>query len=182
MSNRLVIFIAIILLIFVTYFLGYTVVTVYVENNKKAEDQITMHDNKTNYSNLIPFKMWIFPEGVNSETYFFDINSNGILEVMVGNRKSDDISDSNFLERLESKNKLLSGIEQINIKKLIEDIENDNFDLQKMFELGGWEVVILINEKKYNFNYGDYNDLSYGKLVNTLIEYSPLKVDIHGWS
>jgi len=78
-----------------------------------------------------------------------------------------------------SMNKKLSTPEQESIVKLVEEIEKDKTVLEKALRKGGWEVIISIDNNKYNFNYGDYMDISYGKLVKLMIEYSPLEVDIH---
>ena len=127
-------------------------------------------------------KLAIFPIGMTSNTYFFELSSGGHIEAKVGIRRSNDIEDANFIEPSESMNKKLSTPEQESIVKLVEEIEKDKTVLEKALRKGGWEVIISIDNNKYNFNYGDYMDISCGKLVKLIIEYSPLEVDIHGWS
>lgn len=146
------------------------------------EEQNTMSSTETNKSKIKPVKLAIFPIGMGNDTYLFDLNSNGILDVKTGNRNSEYISDTNFIEATENKNKKLSEVEIESVTKVVTEIDNDKTVLEKALKKGGWEVIILIDNEKYNFNYGDYDDISYGKLVKLLIQYSPLKVDIHSWS
>jgi len=166
------------LLMFLTFFSGCYSDN---ENNKKLEEKdmslITSKDNE-----IKPVKLAISPIGMASNTYFFELSSDGIIEAKVGIRRSIDIEDANFIEPSESMNKKLSTPEQESIVKLVEEIEKDKTVLEKALRKGGWEVIISIDNNKYNFNYGDYMDISYGKLVKLMIEYSPLEVDIHGWS
>ncbi|HOV28423.1 MAG TPA: hypothetical protein PK566_18975 [Pseudobacteroides sp.] len=124
----------------------------------------------------------IFPIGMTSNTYFFKLSSDGYIESMFGTIKSNNIRDENFIEHSDSVSKKLALSEQQNIVKLIGEIENDKTVLKKAIRKEGWEVLMSINNNEYNFNYGDYMDNCYGKLVKLVIEYSPLKVDIHGWS
>lgn len=148
----------------------------------KLEEANAMSSTKTNENKIKPVKLAIFPGGMEIDTYVFDLNSDGILEVKTGTRKSEDLSDPKFVEPTASMNKPLSQSEQENVMKLVYEISNDNMVIEKVLRKGGWEVIILIGDKTYNFSYGDYDDISYGKLVDAMIQYSPLKVDIHGWS
>jgi hypothetical protein len=152
-----------------------------IDENNGWEERNTMPTN-TNENIIKPVKLAIFPIGMTSDTYFFHVNSEGILEVKIGNRNSDDISDANFIEPTSIDNKKLSEEELESITKLVNEIGNDKTVLEKIIKKGGWEVIIMIENKKYNFNYGNYDDTSYGKLVKLLIQYSPLEIDIHSWS
>jgi len=129
-----------------------------------------------------PLKLYIYPTDTMKETYVLDLNSNGLLSVSMGTRRNDDVKSDNFLEPLISKEKMLDSSEILEVLKFQKDLEATEEFSKELILDDSWEVTICYNNKKYNFDIREHRDESIGILVRQLMKYSPINVDIHGWS
>lgn len=148
-------------------------------SKKPNSGNISKEVNKRDFTNM---KIAIFPSGNYDESYLFTIDSTGILHTIKGVRINEDIENEKFINSQEKSEIQLSEEQLENISKLKAEIEKTDSIKKEINLLGGWEVLISINNKKYHFNYGDYENECYWKIVKELIKLSPLKVDIHSWS
>lgn len=126
----------------------------------------------------------IYPSDTNSETYYFNINMDGKLTVLLGTRKTDNISSKHFINNtsvIEEKVMNLQQKDIVQILKLLKEIENNKDSLNYKIICDSWDVAIYYNQQSYKINY--YTDNAQVKeLVNLIIDISPIQIDLHGWS
>lgn len=128
----------------------------------------------------------IYPTAISSETYYFNINLNGKLIASHGTRKSDDITSEKFLISNSIINKQTLYLDQENIEIIIEllnKLENERESLKYYIATDSWDIGIYYNQHSYKINYDFNNDNeSVDKLIDMIIDISPIHVDIHGFA
>ncbi len=131
-----------------------------------------------------PIRIAIFPNGTISETYIINVKSDGVLTVTFGNKKSQDMQKDDFSEYPVpvSKETKLQANEMLRLKQLIYEIQSKNIAGSKKDIVDGWEYIVFVNGKKYNYNYDKGEEKVLYNFVKELINLSPIEVNLHGWS
>lgn len=143
--------------------------------------------NKTKNSNNedkdISLKVALFRTGTVQKTYYFLLRNDGILEAFCGERKHNNISSSNFLSIVsESNSRQLTSVELDNILEVADEVEKNAADLKKLIIKDGWDVIVYYHGISYELNYTGAPSDVVPKLIDALIEYSPVQVDFDSWS
>ncbi|RXZ80731.1 hypothetical protein EBB07_17230 [Paenibacillaceae bacterium] len=124
----------------------------------------------------------IYPDS-KDETYVLDLQSEHIMNFGFGTRKSNDFFESNLLEGHSQKQlKKLHESDYNNLITLADYADKANVILEKSDAFGRWNVTIIYKNKTYDIYHGDYKSDDIGKLVQAIIELSPVRLDLHGWS
>ena len=101
----------------------------------------------------------IFPTGTTSESYYFELNSEGVLFGTVGVRASDDISEQPFLVGIDdSLTAELSTSDYNLLLNLCVELEESGFDFPKELWCDSWDVGLIYNGKVYETNYWSIDD------------------------
>ena len=125
----------------------------------------------------------VFPTGTSDETYYFTLNQEGTLKCAVGERKGDDIKQNNFLKKIvNSSEKLLSSTDMQILIDLSNELEVSGYDSKKPIVDDSWDVALIYNGKVYEMNLHVSDSEMFKKLVDKIIELSPIPVDLHGWA
>jgi len=127
-------------------------------------------------------KAYIYPTDTMKETYILELKPDGALSVSMGMRRNDNVDSNNFLDISLSKVKILEQSELFEISRLLKDLETTNEISKKLILDDSWEVTIYYNGRRYNFDFREHKEESVGLLLRLLINYSPLKIDLHSWS
>lgn len=131
--------------------------------------------------NKMILKCSIFPTGVTSKTYLIRVYDDGTLSVMFGDKKQG-IENDQFEKVVSDKTKPLKELELNNILDLKTKILELDEVSKTYTKKGGWEIILLIEGKKYHFYHGELKDTSIGKLIKEIKRVSPVKIDIQSWS
>lgn len=143
-------------------------------------------------------KIAVYPSsGGLSETYYFEIKSNGELLVEKGDRTGDDLTQNPFMERknpykdkntiydFQSKKIRLTEPELKKIYILTSDIVN-TFYAENIPDVGvifdSWSIQILYQGKTIVQDCFNEDVSQIQELVNELISVSPIEVDLHNFS
>ncbi|TKG87727.1 hypothetical protein EYV94_28020 [Puteibacter caeruleilacunae] len=142
---------------------------------------ITMGCQGIKSTNKMVLKCNIFPTGITSKTYSIKVYEDGSLNVIFGDKGQ--TKDSDSFERVINDTTII--IKDADLK-IITDLQAKVLTLDEVekdyTKKGGWEVILIVNEKKYHFYHGELSDTPIGKLVEELKRCSPVKIDIHSWS
>lgn len=163
-GKKLILFMSIVI---ITFIIVYTVI-----------NKLNTNINVVEPNNSIVIA--IYPIGTDSETYYFNIDMN----VKLGTRKTDNISSKEFINNTSIVEQKVIDLQQkdiVQILKLLKEIENNKDSLNYKTFYDSWDIAIYYNLKSYKINY--YTDnVQVNALINLMIEISPIKVDLHGWS
>jgi len=133
-------------------------------------------------------KLALFPTSTLEESYYFVIKKDGTFVSLVGRRKNDNIKSNGFMAGIGKIKEIeLSEKEFQEISKLLKEVKKDP---PKKDWFGGsgvvwdsWYVTLRYNGKNYKTNYwGEGMSESLNRLIDKIVELSPLEVDIHGWA
>lgn len=129
-------------------------------------------------------KIALFPSGTNSLTYLFTLDTNGYFQVFYGERRNDQIEKSDFLLKIEKKEiKELTEDQMEIINQLKNKIKGSkDFDLGERFVADTWEAIIFYDNHKYHFLYYFDDKIEYKNLIDAFIQFSPIKIDLIGFS
>ena len=139
----------------------------------------------------------IFPTGTSVESYYFEVSQDGHFKCEVGTRRSDNIKQPFFLKKVvESSTKMMDISERQILLDLAIELESSTYTYKDLDVSDSWHVVVLFNGKTYETDYflllnqktyeTDYflynhND-AFKDLINKIIDFSPILVDLHGWA
>ena len=128
-------------------------------------------------------KCAIYPTGTFSESYCFILNTDGELIAEKGIREGDDIIQNPFIKDVEeTKKKKLSFSEIEKIKDLADEIyKNDYSFVNQTISDDNWEIQIFYQQKVVRQDYWEGMS-EVKKLIDEIINISPVDVDLHGWS
>ena len=127
----------------------------------------------------------IYPTGSSANTYYFEIDENGLLSSYMGSRQNDDIETEVFLRRILIKEqKQLSEEEMEYLFALIDKLQQSDFySSESWLDIdGGLYVALLYNNEKYEISYEEGESDVLELIIDKIISLSPILVDIHGWS
>ena len=97
-------------------------------------------------------------------------------------RKNDSIENMREMKLVKKEKRLLAENEYVVLKNIKSEVGKMTFTQKSNLRKDGWEVNIIINNKKARFFYGEHGNDNFGVLLETIIKYSPIKIDIHSWS
>lgn len=144
-----------------------------------GEENKILLNSKINKDILL--RLSIFPTSTPMETYVLDLYKNGKYEVTIGTRTCDDLSLSDYLEPSKTEVCYLTRREMERISELTGKItESDK--TEKQWILDYWDVSILFNGNQYDYNLNMYSSEHIEELIQTLIEFSPMEIDLHRWA
>ena len=113
------------------------------------------------------------------EIYLFDLKTDGMLEVLSGDRYMDDFTDAQNINIIKTESKRLSDEEFMELSEVISKIQD--FKPSKGVIRSAWDVIIKLDDRTYRFTYGNASDKNLDELITYLIELSPFDiVDIAG--
>ncbi len=125
------------------------------------------------------------PTGTYSETYYFEINTKeNTLNAFFGTRNSDNIKSRHFLSSMSDKVHKTVNLEPKatgQMIHLLEEIENNKNLPEYCYSTDSWDILIYYNNHSYKLNYYTDND-TVKKLINLIIDISPIDVDLHGFA
>lgn len=122
----------------------------------------------------------IFPTGVYEETYNISLYKNKTMKVSKGILNDLNMENKNFFVEDSYSLKTLNNEIYNEISHLLREVMELD-ELKKNYILkGGWEIIAVINGKKFHFYYGEnvYNDLK--MLIEIIMIQS--EINIHSWS
>jgi len=123
----------------------------------------------------------IFPTGVYSQTYLVKIFADGKFEITFGEVDAN-VNSIKFLKKNEYKCITLNQADLNLLRDLQKQILSLNSFEKANVKKGGWEIILNTGEKKFNFYYGEMTDTPFGKIVDKILQITPLKINIHSWS
>lgn len=126
-------------------------------------------------------QMSVHPAGSYDETYLLTLYSGGRFEVSYGKSNSNSMLNNNYFTAYDTKSVFLQRSDVESIVACADKITDTDL-IPKDWILDGWEIFILYNQVQYEFNLNQYSSEHIEKLVNLLIELSPLQIDLHGWA
>lgn len=134
-----------------------------------------------NGQNKILLKCIVFPKGITSETYLIKVFENGQIDVVYG-IKTSSLEQEKFDSIVNTKSVVLTSTEIKNIKELLAETSELNSIETKEIRKGGWEIVLITDNKRYHFYNGECENTPIGLLIKSIIQKSPILVDLHSWS
>lgn len=134
-----------------------------------------------NVQNKMLFKCIIFPTGITSETYLIKVFKNGQFDVDYG-IKTSSLEQENFDSVVNTKSVVLNNADIKRIKELHSKVSELSSIEKKNIRKGGWEIVLITDNKRYHFYYGEYNNTPLGLLIEDIIRKSPIILNLHSWS
>ena len=131
----------------------------------------------------IQFKMAIYPSGSYNETYYFELEDNGMMTAEKGMRTSDDLSTEQYLRSKADFGKgELTVDDVLKIYRLADKvIENDFNDSDYMIK-DDWIIQIYYRDETIEETYKSQVSKDIRILVNNFMEISPIDINLHGWS
>jgi hypothetical protein len=128
-------------------------------------------------------KLAIFPVGTYDETYYFIIKNDTAIICSVGTRNNDNINKNNFMKSIkESKEVKLSTQDFEYISDLLKTLKETNLDTENQLILDSWHVALLYDGKVYEADYWENKSEIFQKLIEKIINLSPITIDLHGWA
>lgn len=141
-------------------------------------------------------KIAIYPSGGGlSETYYFEIKSNGKILVEKGDRTSNDLSKSNFMQRenpykdeknviydFESEKKRLSETEIDKIYDLVNKIYETNIPNFEGLIYDSWNIQILYQGETLIQNCYDQDYPQIHELIDELMLMSPITINLRDFA
>ena len=100
---------------------------------------ITVSNSISKCENLV--ECYIFPTGINYNTYFIEISNTGIIKTSFGEK---DTEKFKFIEISDIKCSILKPEDFKEIENLAHKIKNLNSLKNEIIKKGGWEVLLLI--------------------------------------
>ena len=113
------------------------------------------------------------------QTYFIQIFKNGVFNVVYGEKSLE--SDS-IVRIIKQKSCKLNENDMRCIKELYSQVVKLNNIEKDEIRKGGWEIILLTDNKRYHFYYGEYDNTALGLLIENIIKKSPITLDLHSWS
>jgi hypothetical protein len=127
-------------------------------------------------------KISIFPVGTTEETYYIVMKNNSLI-CSVGTRNNDNINKNNFMKSIkESKEVKLSTQDFEYISDLLKTLKETNLDTENQLILDSWHVALLYDGKVYEADYWENKSEIFQKLIEKIINLSPITIDLHGWA
>ncbi len=113
------------------------------------------------------------------QTYLIQIFKNGDLNVVYGEKS---IESDSIVKVINQKSCKLNENDMRCIKELHSQVIKINSIEKVEIRKGGWEIVLIIDDKRYHFYYGEYENTPLGLLIKSIIRKSPILLDLHSWS
>ena len=133
-------------------------------------------------------KVAIFPSsGGRSETYLFELNTNGELVAEYGTRNEDDITQKTYIVKdsvyaYKTEQKLLSSSNISKITDLANKVYEGKYSTNDVMVEDSWEVQMFYNGRVIKQDYWSNISPQLKELVDEVINVSPIDVDLHEWS
>jgi len=127
----------------------------------------------------------VFPTGTSEETYYFEIDENGLLSSYMGTRRDDDIESNEFLRRIFIKEqKQLSEEEIVDLFAYLDKLQqSDIYSCERwLYITDSWHIALLYNNEKYEINYDEGETDVLRLIIDTIISLSPILVDLRGFA
>jgi len=148
--------------------------------DENVNENINEDTNENDAEDAI-IEIAVFPSGTLNETYYFTLSTNSTLESYLGDRKNDDIKETPFLiSTTAEKEKQLNEQEMQLVMNLVEQIESSDYtskySIENWFDV--WYVAMIYNGKVYEACHSTREFKLLSKLLDQIIELSPLEVDL----
>ena len=136
-----------------------------------------------------PMIVTVFPVGTTDESYLIILSEDGTIETLLGTRKKIQMDESEYGNNTADWFTIVEATEKCELEpkeiKTINDLLNNisfsELQSQRTEVWDSWEKMLIFNSKAY-YRYSWVDDDALTKLIDQIIEYSPIQVDIHGWS
>jgi len=138
---------------------------------------ISCHKHNEKKSNIILLKCEISASLY--QTYFIQIFKNGVFNVVYGEKSSE--LDS-IVRIINQKSCKLNENDMRCIKELYYQVIKLDYIEKDEIRKGGWEIILLTDNKRYHFYYGEYDTTALGLLIEDIIRKSPIPLNLHSWS
>lgn len=110
------------------------------------------------------------------DVYTFDLYRDNTLRVKFGDRDWD--SEQYSIIRSENEIKLQKD-DIKKIKNLISEVKRMNSSDSFCREIGGWQIDIYLEDKRWNFCTGEQNSSPLGAIYQNIKRLSPIEMDLH---
>lgn len=141
---------------------------------------IFSNNHKSSAPSQYLVRMALIPLGATSETYYFEVTKDDVLEVSSGDAKEidGDIRDEDFMRRVEMKESISLSKEQINqLNSLINKVyRTEKFKINPLERNGGNQVKVLIKNKAYSIFEDEHKESNLNKLIQFIFNLSPIEI------
>lgn len=159
--------------IFLVILLGYGFISVKERNVEDLTEQF--------YESYV-MRVAVYPNG-RDETYLFDFSPEYSMKASFGRRGNDNFLDKNLLENIVSEKEIvLTKSEFSKLVAFADNVEKTVTELEKNYALDRWSVLVIYNHKTYEFYYGDYTNQEIGLLVQSVLDISPITINLRHFS
>jgi hypothetical protein len=128
-------------------------------------------------------KMAIYPTGTIDETYYFVLKNNSEFIFSAGTRNNDNINSKKFMKSIkDSKEIQIDTQDSKYISELLKTLKETYLDNDRQQMLDSWHVLLLYDGKVYEGDYWQNNSEAFQKLIEKIINLSPISIDLHDWT
>lgn len=138
--------------------------------------------SKSQKETTLVFSITAYPTGNESESYQISLSSAKTLTAVHGQAIVTDAKNPTIHEIDTSSQKKLIGESYQELILLAEKVQKLQEREKEGVRKGGWEIIIVIGNKRYNFYKGDMQGTPLEKLLQRAIELAPIKIELQSWS
>ena len=122
--------------------------------------------------------------GGNADNYLFEVSSDGMMRCQFGVKaKGSDTRSKDYFQGVTAQLEVrLSSADLQAITSLLNELESGAKLPEVKPVLDSWNVTLYYNGNTYTADYYDIPSEPYQKLVDKLVNLSPITVDLHGWA
>ncbi len=132
----------------------------------------------TNSTNETLMTCTIFQTGVYWEVYTIEVYRNGNYKITLGEKEINK-PESDFIKITKQDSLILNKVDYQVLEDLCDEISLLDELEKKSIKKGGWEIMLNIEGKRFNFYNGEQSDTAIDKAIQKLKQLSPIEIDLH---
>ena len=130
-------------------------------------------------------EMTIYAVGHTGSDYLIQISEDAVIRTRFGTRDGWEIETlgEDFFREVQKEEENVLNVEELQLLlDLAQDLEETGGIMELDIAEGSWEVILIYNGIMYGMDYWRSDFELFKKLIDAILELSPIQVELHGWS